>query len=227
MLKLSVEQKRTLREYFKIKNITVSKRQQGYENVNEYYDYLLQKYDELEKQNLKSQLQEKQKQKEEENRLWNEKLEFYRKIKEQREKQRQQEEKRKLRNKLKKLKRRNKLKNFVINIQCNITEEEETTDEETENETVECPDVMFLRGENEDIRRMLNMFFDTNDNYRNFLQSNKYTKVLITMLRHRGFTDEEHFNGYFLKDNDEKSCCIHFYTDDTKIIKLSYIQYIS
>ena len=53
---------------------------------------------------------------------------------------------------------------------------------------------------------------------------NGYEKIKITRQLHRGFTDENHFNGYFYSgDDEEMSGCIHFYVENDVIKKLSRI----
>ena len=75
---------------------------------------------------------------------------------------------------------------------------------------------------------LLNEFFDTNTNYRQFLTNNKYCKLKIIKNIHVGFTDGLHFNGIFLNNDDTIiSSVYHFYVEHDKLIKLSFVTFIN
>ena len=69
----------------------------------------------------------------------------------------------------------------------------------------------------------MNHYYETNENYRNYVKFNKYEKIKITRPLHKGFIDEcLHFNAYFYSgDNVKISGCIHFYVDYDTIIKIT------
>lgn len=141
------------------------------------------------------------------------------------EEQKQDEEKRKLKNKLKKIRKR-------INRQAKQFTSDSDTDSEEEVEQVKpyiffIPQLQPLFTENLNIIGLLNKYYETNENYRDFLLKNDYEKIKITRQLHTGFTDPLHFNGYFLTRDDSKmSGCIHFYVEDGVIKKLSMIMEI-
>ena len=104
------------------------------------------------------------------------------------------------------------------------------TDDDNETEQQVKPYVFFTKSlhnqfnENLYLIEMLNQYYDTNENYRNYLLDNKYEKIKITRPLHKGFIDGLHFNGYFYSGDDiEISGCVHFYVENDAIIKLSKI----
>jgi hypothetical protein len=138
------------------------------------------------------------------------------------EEQKQEEEKRKLKNKLKKLRKR-------INKQAKKFASDSDNDSEDEVEQVKpyiffIPQLQPLFTENLYLIGLLNNYYETNENYKDFLIQNEYEKIKITRQLHTGFTDPLHFNGYFLTRDDSKmSGCIHFYVENGVIKKISMI----
>ena len=141
------------------------------------------------------------------------------------EEQKQEEEKRKLKNKLKKLRKR-------INKQAKQFSSDSEDTEDDEPKQVKpyiffIPQLQPLFTENLNLIGLLNMYYENNENYRNFLLTNEYEKIKITRQLHTGYTDPLHFNGYFLTRDDSKmSGCIHFYVEDGLIKKISMIMEI-
>lgn len=196
---LSNEMKRELRIFFNISNITTSKKKDGFNDVNEYYRHLL-----IEKQDIETIRNEIERQKEKE--------------KEETEKQ----SKKKLRNKLKKIRKR-------INKKISENDTSDDDDDDIEIEQIKpyiffIPQIQTFFDENLYIIGLLNQHYDSNEKYKEFLETNNYEKIKITRHIHRGFTDEQHFNGYFLTRDDKTiSTCIHFYVENDTIKKLSRI----
>ena len=188
------ETKKELRDYFNIKNISVAKEKEGFYDVNMYYEVLFRRREKIE-QDKKMEIEKQER-----------------------------DNKKKLRNKLKKLRKKinKKVKQFN-----DSSDEEDETDDELEQVK---PYVFFTQSlqsrfdENLYLIGLLNQYYDNNENYKSFLQENGYEKIKITRPLHRGFTDENHFNGYFYSgDDEEMSGCIHFYVENDVIKKLSRI----
>ena len=196
---LTNEQKRQIREYYDIKNITVNKKRDGFTDVNMYYEdlFLQMKTDEVVKRELALRKQRE--------------LEL-----------KEKEAKKKLKNKLKKLRKRmnKKVKEFS---------DSDSNDADDETEQIKpyvffSPHLQSQFNDNLYLIEMLNQYFDANENYKKFLLENDYEKINITKALHKGFTDENHFNGYFYSGNDEiTSTCIYFYVQNEAITKLSKI----
>ena len=191
---LSNETKKELRDYFSIKNISSAREKEGFYDVNMYYDVLLARRDKIEQDKI-NEIEQQDK-----------------------------ENKKKLKNILKKLRKRinKKVKQF-----SDSGSDEDDTDDEIEQVK---PYVFFTQtlqsrfDENLYLIGLLNQYYDTNENYKKFLMGNGYEKIKITRQLHRGFTDENHFNGYFYSgDDEEMSGCIHFYVENDVIKKLSRI----
>jgi len=196
---LTNEQKRQIREYFGIKNITVNKKRDGFDDVNEYYEHLCE---EMTKKEILKKFIELRKQEEIESQ--------------------EKAEKRKLKNKLKKLRKRMNRK-----LKENSDSSESDTDDEIEQikpYVYFTPSMQYMFHENLYLIEMLNRYYDSNENYRKYLLEHHYEKIKITRPLHVGFTDEYHFNGYFYSANDENvSSCIHFYVNNDEITKLTHI----
>jgi hypothetical protein len=193
--------KKELRTYYNITNITTQRIKAGYADVNEYYKFLLNSKETVEnqKRETESKKQEAIEQQEKEN-------------------------KRKLKNKLKKLRKR--INSKVRNITESSNDESSDDDEQ---EQVK-PYVFFSNAlqskfdENLYLIRLLNQYYETNQNYKKFLFDNGYEKIKITRGIHKGFVDGLHFNGYMYSSDDlEISSCIHFYVENDTITKLSKI----
>ena len=137
--------------------------------------------------------------------------------------QQEKDNKKKLKNKLKKLRKRinRKVKQFS----------DSSDDDETDDEVEQVKPYIFFTpslqsrfDETLYLIGLLNQYYEINETYRNFLLDNGYDKLKITRLLHRGFTDDNHFNGYFYSGDDvEVSGCIHFYVENDVIKKLSKI----
>ena len=195
--------KKELRAYYNITNITTQRIKAGYADVNEFYKFLLNSKETVEnqKREIESKKQEAIEQEEKEN-------------------------KRKIKNKLKKLRKR-------INAKVrNITESsnDESSDEEEEPVEQVKPYVFFSQvlqsrfDENLYLIRLLNQYYETNENYKKFLMNNGYEKIKITRPLHKGFVDGIHFNAYMYSGDDKEiSTCIHFYVENDAITKLSKI----
>jgi len=213
---LGNDEKRELRDYFGIDNITKEKVKAGFSDVNLYYEFLKQK-----KENSIMVRWQKEREQEELERKRNEE-ELKQKLEQE---QQEKENKRKLKNKLKKLRKR-------INAKVrNITESsnDESSDDGEEQEQVK-PYVFFSNAlqsrfdENLYLISLLNQYYETNENYKKFLVDNGYEKIKITRPLHKGFVDGSHFNAYMYSGDDKEiSTCIHFYVENDAITKLSKI----
>lgn len=65
------------------------------------------------------------------------------------------------------------------------------------------------------LRTCLNMYYDTNEKYQNFIRINQIEKIDIVKPLHKGFTDGEHFNVIFVSLVNPKLnlCVFHVYLD--------------
>lgn len=205
MSKLSPIIKRELREYFQIKNITISRKKEKVENIEEYYSILEKRKNEIET------LKEVEKQKNETEKLKN--------------------EKRRLRN----IKKRNRRKNKQMNEKndSDDSDDSDNSENDEENFILTKPYISFLEGinfyKNLHLIKMLNNYYYTNDKYREYLKENNFTKIKVIKSLHYGYTDELHFNVCFYNSDESiKSNCVHVYVDDKidNIIKLSLILYL-
>lgn len=195
--------KKELREYFGIKNITISKKEDGFEDVNEYYEDLF--YRRQSSLAVKNELERR---------------------KQQAIEQEEKENKRKLKNKLKKLRKRinKQAKQFSIDSDDDLSDDVDVDVEQVKPYIFFIPQIEKRFTENLYLIGLLNSYYEINENYRKFLLDNKYEKIKITKQLHTGYTDPLHFNGYFLThDDDNISGCIHFYVEDDSIKKLSMI----
>ena len=189
---LNNENKKELRDYFSIKNISSAREKEGFYDVNMYYDVLLARRDKME-QDKKNEIEQQEK-----------------------------DNKKKLKNKLKKLRKR---------INRKVKQFSDSSNDETDDEVEQVKPYIFFTpslqsrfDETLYLIGLLNQYYEINEAYRNFLLENGYDKLKITRLLHRGFTDDNHFNGYFYSGDDvEVSGCIHFYVENDVIKKLSKI----
>ena len=200
---LSNNIKKELRDYFGIKNITKARKEDGFEDVNEYYTDLF--YRKQSSEVVKNELERRK----------NCKIELEEK-----------ENKRKLKNKLKKLRKRINKQARQFSIDSNSDEDslDENEVEQVKPYIFFIPQLQPLFKDNLNLIRLLNKYYESNENYRKYLLDNQYEKIKITRQLHTGYTDPLHFNGYFLNRDDSKmSGCIHFYVEDDAIKKISMI----
>ena len=197
---LSNDIKKELREYFGIKNITKARKEDGFEDVNEYYTDLF--YRKQSSEVVKNELAKRK----------NCKVELEEK-----------ENKRKLKNKLKKLRKRINKQARQFSIDNNNSDEDPLDANEVEQVKPYIffiPQLQPLFKDNLNLIRLLNKYYESNENYRKYLLDNQYEKIKITRQLHTGYTDPLHFNGFFLNRDDSKmSGCIHFYVEDDTIKK--------
>lgn len=228
IIKISREEKQTLREYFNIKSITQSRRKEGYDDIDEYYLFLKTKKFNTEEELKKNKIDNKKKLKKKRNKQ-NKKLKQNNIIEQIQEEEIQEEQQ------IQEEEQIGGLKNPPYPPTASgIAQEENSSDTDIECEVYiqYKPKIYFskrLKDYNKkyEIIDLLNNLYDNSETYKIFLQDNKYDLIKIVKEIHTGYHDPLHFNGFFKSFNHQDSKTYHFYINDNKVTQLSQIHILN